>query len=721
MSESTLPWITPSSDGEASSSGGSKATAPAELLSSPGWHTSLAQFARATGLTVTLYDTHGVIQAGPFAPTPLGSRLVGSSCWSEGQGVCLRVDREAVDSCLERGATVHLVGLNMLALFAIPVRLASDPIGVVVAGWVFDNFPDPVATDRLGQSIGASFPDLWQIVRQQPPVSHEKLGTYAELLQTICDLFVRERAETLHEQEQTRGLRALYRSAQQLAASTSIEMIGSATIEAIIVLANVRSVRLLVCDEKDQWRTAASHGFDDRLGSAPSISSLHAFTSTLRVPVEAADGSLLGIIETSDAERFSEPRRRTQMAALAAQTAVALHKTRLIAALQQEREELHRANQIKDEFLATLSHELRTPLTPILSWTAILRDTSLDDSEIFSEGVEAIERNARQELHLVEEMLDLTRIMNNKMLIEPVLMHPGTVLASAFAMAQSLADQLGLEVAMEVEHDLPLISADEKRVQQILTNLVSNAVKFTPRGGKITLGARRAGESVELLVSDTGIGIGSELLPYIFDRFRQADSSSTRRHGGLGIGLSVVRGLTKLHGGDARAESMGLGQGTTFVVTFPAVSADTRAREIPPEATTIQASDGEQRRREGKVLIVDDAIDSLISIKMLMERSGYEVETANSVPKAIEAAHRFDPDILVSDLAMPDQDGYDLLRVLHNDPKFSSLPAIALTGFATLHDREMALQAGFIAHLPKPVEFPVLLAVLDRVFEEKRR
>lgn len=693
----------------------------AELLTSPAWHTALAQFARATGLTVTLYDTEGRICAGPFASTPLASCLTEAGCWKVDAGLCLATDIEAIHDCVESGVITHTTGLSVLALFAIPVRLGEATIGAVAAGWVFDTFPDPISTDRLAKMIGISFPDLWQVVRQQPPASHEKLGTYAELLQTLCDLFIRERAETLQEQEHTRGLRALYQSAQRLAAATSIEAIGESVVEAVRTIARVQSVRLLVADGEGVWRVVASHGFNDEISGSRLASYPRQITSTLRVPVEAADGSLLGIIETTDSHRFTERKRRTQISALGAQAAVAIHKTKLLTDLQREHEQVVRANRVKDEFLATLSHELRTPLTPILSWSMILRETEPEDRELFEAGLEAIERNAKQELHLVDEMLDLTRILNDKIILTLDSINPAEALASAFDLAQSLAAQRTVSLLLEISQDLPKITADAKRLQQILANLVSNAIKFTPDGGQITIGARHAGEAVELFVRDTGIGIAPDVLPQIFDRFHQADSSMTRKHGGLGIGLSVVRGLVELHGGKVWAESEGEGYGSTFFVRLP--SATARTVEIAPVERGIRAQgyDGESGRARagGNVLIVDDAIDTLISLKMLVERAGYTVETANSVPTAIDTAQKFRPDVIVSDLGMPDQDGFDLLRLVRNDPTFSSVPVVALTGFATMDDRESALEAGFAAHLPKPVELSVLLGVLDMILDGK--
>ena len=687
---------------------------PEQLIESPGWHTSLAQFARTTGLSVTLYDVEGALRAGPFAPSPLAARLCDDGAWALNDGHALALERAVARDAMDNSSVIHRRVHDAIGLLAVPVALGGRTLGAVVAGWAFDTFPDPISTDRLASAFGMGYPDLWQIVRQQSPVSTEKLATFGEMLATLTDLFVRERAETLREQEQSRGLRALYQSAQRLAAAATTAAIGDAALDAVVSLAGATSVRLLVADG-DGWTVAAERGFTEAIER--DVHGVHrSITSTLRVPVESADGALLGVIEIGDAERFGDARRRTQISALAAQTAVALHKTNLIEDLRRERELLSQANRSKDLFLATLSHELRTPLTPILNWVTILTESGADDPELLGSGLEAIERCARQELHLVEEMLDLTRILNNKIALEPASIDVMHALSSAVSAVAATAKQRSIAIRIEGPSTVPAMLADEGRLQQVLGNLLSNALKFTPDGGTITLGARTAGDMVDISVSDTGIGIAAEHLPTIFDRFQQVDSTSKRRHGGLGIGLSVVKGLVELHGGSVRVEST-IGDGSTFTISMP------QAAEGVTVAARFPTSDGievDGRSRDGSILIVDDAVDTLISIGMLLERAGYSVTTAGSATEALDLARGAVPDLIISDLGMPELDGYDLLRLLRQDSRFASTPVIALTGFATLQDREAALGAGFAAHLPKPVDFPVLLKVLDRMMVPQR-
>ncbi|HEV2798904.1 MAG TPA: response regulator [Pyrinomonadaceae bacterium] len=380
------------------------------------------------------------------------------------------------------------------------------------------------------------------------------------------------------------------------------------------------------------------------------------------------------------------------------------------------REEAEAANRAKDDFLSILSHELRTPLTPIIGWVSMLRGGLLQNSpESLDQALATIERNARQELTIVDEMLDLSRILNNKVVLEPEPLNPVDALAASFTSARALIENRKLQLESNIEQDLPLIYADSKRLQQILSNLISNAVKFTPDGGTIKLGVRRAGASgVEFFVCDTGVGIRPEALSSIFDRFSQADTSITRRYGGLGIGLSVVRGLVELHGGRVRAESDGDGCGATFVVTFPVMAR-------PSETTESRAGgrhSGELVRRANttgreRVLVVDDSPDTLAILKVMIESGGYEVEVAESTDRALEVARSTRPDVIVTDIGMPDQGGFELLKRVRADDALACVPLIALTGFASSSDRETALRAGFSAHLAKPVEQPALVHAID--------
>jgi signal transduction histidine kinase/CheY-like chemotaxis protein len=395
---------------------------------------------------------------------------------------------------------------------------------------------------------------------------------------------------------------------------------------------------------------------------------------------------------------------------------VELERERLLENEHRAREEAEAANRAKDDFLAILSHELRTPLTPILGWVSMLRGGMLrQNPESLDQALSTIERNARQELHIVEEMLDLSRILNNKVVLEPEPVNPEDALAASFAFARALVDGHDLRLESSIERGLPAVYADPRRLQQILSNLISNAVKFTPAGGTIILGLRRGRASeVEFFVCDTGVGIRADALSRIFDRFSQADTSTTRRYGGLGIGLSVVKGLVELHGGRVRAESDGEGCGATFVVTLPAMSRPFEAPEGRARSRhsgdLVRRADASRRRR---VLVVDDSPDTLAVLKALIESGGYEADTAETVSGALEAARKMRPDVIVTDIGMPDEDGFGLLKRVRADEALAPIPLIALTGFASPSNRDEALRAGFSAHLAKPVDQPLLIRAID--------
>lgn len=692
----------------------------AAVLASPGWQSALAQYARATSLSVTLYDAAGHLLLGPFTPTPLAEQLVQLGGWQE-NGPCLAAETEAARAAEAAGLTVFRTGLDALSLFAVPVRFEGEMVGAIAAGWAFETFPDPVLTDRLAKRLGVTFPYLWHFVRQQSPASHERLATYAELLDTLADSFLRARAETLEGQERLRGLHALNESGRRLAGARDMREIARAVAEASLALSGADTARLLVADERGTLNAVCDPDAPSGGGSmCPGTSS--AVTSNLRVPVEGDDGSLLGMIEISAVGGLPTTDTEQQLTALASQAALALQKVRLIADLERERAELTRSNRAKDEFLSVLSHELRTPLTPILGWVDVLRQHLLKNVDgPVKTALETIERNARQEIKLVEEMLDLSRIINHKVHLKPELVAPQDALAAALSFTRALLGERPLHLALELEEDLPLVSVDPQRLQQVLSNLIVNAAKFTPDGGEITLGARRAGLDVEFWVRDTGIGIDPQDLPYIFDRFRQADSSSTRRFGGLGIGLSVVRGLVEMQGGRVRAESGGVGQGTMFVIRFPAAGGASAlpAARRPPEKGAPHPPPAPVRGK--KVLLVDDSPDTLEVIQIMLEIGGYEVAAVDSAAAALDAAHTFAPQAVICDIGMPEMDGFELLKSLHADPTISQTPVIALTGFASDDDREAVRRAGFNAYLTKPVEPQALLETLERVLADDTR
>ncbi len=392
-------------------------------------------------------------------------------------------------------------------------------------------------------------------------------------------------------------------------------------------------------------------------------------------------------------------------------------KFQLIDDLKGQQADLERAARVRDELFAVVSHELRTPLTPVLGWIPLIRE-ALEEGRLeqVREGIDTIERNAQQESDLIEEMLDLSRILTGRIVFSPRYVAPAQIIAQAAPAAFSLLRDRGLGIHTEIGERMPTVWADPKRLLQMLANLISNAVKFTPDGGLITLGARAVNDSVEFFVADTGIGVKPESASVIFERFQQADSGTHRRYGGLGIGLSVVKSLAEMQGGAIRVESAGEDSGATFIITFPAsdgVEASTPHHGAVAVPETNQPAT--PNRREFHLLVVDDATDTLDLLRRLLARAGYQVTIASTADAAIAAAHVHRPDVLVSDLGMPKVDGFELLRRLNEEFAPEPIPAIAVSGFTGQSERATAEESGFSAYITKPLDFAELVKAIDQV------
>lgn len=396
---------------------------------------------------------------------------------------------------------------------------------------------------------------------------------------------------------------------------------------------------------------------------------------------------------------------------LADHAAIALKNAELLAREQAARAIAESANRAKDEFLAVLSHELRTPLTAMLGWTRMLRIGMLDESRT-ARALESIDRNARLQAQLIEDLLDVSRIVSGKLELDSRAVDLLPVVEAAVDVARPSADDKGVTIATSFEPAASLVLGDVARLQQIVWNLLSNAIKFTPSGGRIEIALSRTGHDLRLVVRDTGAGIGPEMLPHVFERFRQADASSRRGHGGLGLGLAIVRQLVALHGGSITAESAGDGHGATFTVTLPAI------REqfgIPLRTaaltSTSPATAGDLASLAGvRVLLVDDEADARELLTTMLAQSGADVIPTASVAAAMEAILHEKPDVIITDVGMPGQNGYDFIRrVRALAPGLRDIPAVALTAYAGSEDRQRLLSAGFDVHLAKPVD-PVELA-----------
>ena len=398
---------------------------------------------------------------------------------------------------------------------------------------------------------------------------------------------------------------------------------------------------------------------------------------------------------------------RAQVRARAQAEALAMDNALLYRQAEGARAEAEVANRAKDEFLATLSHELRTPLTAILGWTRIMRREKVDEPTR-ERGLEVIERNVRAQARLIEDVLDVSRIITGKMQLNVHRVEMRGAIDAAIESVRPAAEAKKIAIVPLVE-GAAAIMGDAERLQQVVWNLLSNAIKFTPSGGRIDVCLRSSGHDVELEVADSGKGILPEFLPYVFDRFRQADSSSTRAHGGLGIGLALVRHLVELHGGTVQARSGGEGRGSTFSISLPVAGPAAEPGEVGPvpAATVSRASLSGLPTLDGlRVLVVDDEADARDLLGVILRGRGAVVDVVGSAADALDAIARALPDVMVSDISMPESDGYHLIRELRarGERDGGATPAVALTAYARSQDRERALAAGFQLHLAKPVE-----------------
>ena len=373
------------------------------------------------------------------------------------------------------------------------------------------------------------------------------------------------------------------------------------------------------------------------------------------------------------------------------------------------RQEAQAANHAKDEFLATLSHELRTPLNAILGWVRLLNSGSLDPATT-QRALEIIERNTRLQAQLIEDLLDVSRIISGKLKLDLRPASLSAVVEGAIDSVRPTADakQIALEFHSTVDSDNVLI--DQGRMQQVFWNLLSNALKFTPEHGRVSLSVTAADSTLSVRVEDTGAGINPRFLPFVFDRFRQEDGATTRAHGGLGLGLSIVRHLVELHGGSVRAESEGEGRGSAFIVDLPLARTAALTTTFPASG---DAFSDLPSLAGVHVLVVEDDDDARTLVAAVLERQGADVSTAASVADALRALETRVPDVLLSDIAMPGTDGYELIRQVRARPEWSRIGAAALTAFVSPADRGRVLLAGFDTHVSKPVEPAELTAVVS--------
>jgi signal transduction histidine kinase/DNA-binding response OmpR family regulator len=457
-----------------------------------------------------------------------------------------------------------------------------------------------------------------------------------------------------------------------------------------------RPIRLL-CDELARHPRFGEFARDEELP----------LRGWLAVPLSSRDGVPLGWIQLSDkrGEEFGAE-DETVLVQLAQMVSIAAENTLLNQAQE--------ANRLKDQFLATLSHELRTPLQAILTWSRVLREAP-DDRSTQARGLEVIERSARSQTRLIEDLLDVSRIISGKLVLEMAPLPLRQVVDAAVEDARPSA--LEKEIAISADYDAePVVEGDATRLRQVMGNLFSNAIKFTPKGGSVAVRVAVEGEAATIAMSDTGRGIDPAFLPQLFERFRQADSSTTRHHGGLGIGLSVVRSLVELHGGSVRAESDGVDKGATFSARFPLASSTV---EIVPDLEPERPARVRATLAGVRLLLVEDDADTRECLTLALEEQGAMVVVAASVAEAMTRLEETLPDAVISDLGMPGEDGYSFIRRVR-ERSSARIPALALSAYVRPEERTRALLAGFDLHIGKPVE-PSDLAAAVRSLVSKTR
>ena len=420
-------------------------------------------------------------------------------------------------------------------------------------------------------------------------------------------------------------------------------------------------------------------------------------------PIRNRDGRVVGVVlvfrDVSERRRLETERE-----------AAAGERERLLVAERTARAEAERANRLKDDFVAMVSHELRTPLNAILGWTDMMLRKQNDQATV-ARGLDIVARNTRLQTQLISDLLDISRIVSGKLRLDLQGVELASVIDAAVETVQHAADQKGVVIDRRLDTSIGPMAGDPARLQQIVWNLLSNALKFTPKGGRVRIVLRRTGSQAEIIVEDNGAGIRPDFLPYVFDRFQTADASRTRRFGGLGLGLSIVRSLVEFHGGTVKAASAGEGNGATFTIVLPmAAPPELRAEAFAARDANIE----DISLANIRVLVVEDEPDAAEFVTNLLALHGADVVTAASAREALEAVVHARPDILISDIGLPEMDGYQLMEQIRkmNVTDGGGIPAVALTAFARSEDRTRALRAGYQTHLAKPVESTELVATV---------
>ena len=419
------------------------------------------------------------------------------------------------------------------------------------------------------------------------------------------------------------------------------------------------------------------------------------------------EGIAIFVVDVSERMRLEIERQQAE-----------IEREQLLQRAQAAREQAEAANRIKDEFLAVLSHELRTPLNPILGWLSLLRQGKLPPAKA-AQAIEIIDRNAKLQVQLIDDLLDISRVLRGKLGLNMAPVDLKFAIQAALDTVRLALDAKG--IALETQLDAPVepVMGDSSRLQQVIWNLLSNAVKFTPHGGRITIALKQVESHAEIQVSDTGKGIQPDFLPYVFEHFRQEDAATTRKFGGLGLGLAIARQIVELHGGRIAVTSPGEGQGSIFTVRIPLLRRDWGGSELTQAAEPAHNGTALDPLANLHVLVVDDDPDALALVAFVLKQAGAAVTGVSSGISALRAIEQFVPDLILSDIGMPEMDGYMLMRQIHSLEHLKQVPAIALTAYASERDQQQAIAAGFQQHIAKPITPEKLVSIVQTVCQTR--
>jgi signal transduction histidine kinase/CheY-like chemotaxis protein len=618
------------------------------------------------------------------------------------------------------GYAQHLESFGVRSLVVVPIRIDTTTVGTVVAlresGPAYEeadvallqDLADRAAAALSNAQLHVAEQHARRLVERQQAIT-SKLGA-ALTTDAMIELIVEELARELHADsaayfELAGGGRTLRMRATRNVPTTRRERFSEIPVDASGALgAAVRERRPIFVGSPEELAKRFSH-----VARHDDIDDVRSFAC---IPLTLGDSVIHGVVTlASTREHGFADVDRAFASNIAEQCAHALERARLLAAERAAKAEAEAASRLKDEFLATVSHELRTPLNAILGWASLLRAGRLDEKST-SRAIETIERNARAQARLVEDVLDVSRIISGKLAIKSDLVDVGAVLAQALDVVRPSALAKDIAIEIDIVPALPRVRGDADRLQQVYWNVLSNAVKFTPRGGRVVVRASARKDCVAVEVTDTGQGIRRDFFPFLFEPFRQADGTTTRAHGGLGLGLSIARRVVDLHGGEIRAASEGDGRGATFTVELPAATL--------AAATTTGGTGRRARvssRLEGAdVLCVDDDADARELAAAILEGEGARVRTASSAREAMKEIEARAPDVLLCDLGMPEEDGLSFLprARLAAAALGRAFPALAFTAYADAEHVSLIAKAGFDGHLTKPVDSEALVLAVAR-------